>query len=91
MTNKPRSPLNTGHDFIELAKKRGAKVSLGKNGFTQVETPKGKTFINDSKDTYDKQTISNLKRWFKLLGLMILIFGCLYLIYWVDPTMLGFL
>ena len=75
MARKPGSPLNTGDDFVELAKRRGAKVTQGKSGFVQIETPKGKTYINPSHDVLDKQTISNIKRWFRLLGLMLKFVG----------------
>ena len=67
--NQPGGPA-TGNDFIELAGKRGAKVSMGKDGFTAVETTVGKVHINPSDQPLDKWTRSNLRRWFRFLGLM---------------------
>jgi len=67
--HQPGGP-STGNDFIELAKRRGAKVSVGKGGFTSIETTQGKVHINPSNENLDKWTRSNLRRWFKLLGLM---------------------
>lgn len=74
MTKKDQGP-QTGKDFANLARKRGAKISINR-GFTSIETPKGKVMINETNDRLDSQTRSNLRKWFRLLGLMIFIVLC---------------
>lgn len=77
MSQKQKGDLRTGKDFVNFAEKRGAKVTHNAHGgFTSVETPAGKVFINPSSHTLDKQTIGNLKRWFRLLGIMVFIMTC---------------
>lgn len=61
----------TGDDWIALAKKRGAIVREG-GKFTSVSTPKGKAMIAPGRERLDNWTRSNLRRWFRLLGLMLL-------------------
>lgn len=73
--SKGHTDLNTGNKFVDFARKRGAVVKKSGN-FTSIETPKGKVHINASNDTLDKQTVSNLKKWFRLLGLMLFITIC---------------
>ncbi len=62
----------TGDEWIDLGKRRGAVVREG-GRFTSIETPKGKVIIAPGDERLDKMTRSNLKRWFRLLGLMIVI------------------
>lgn len=72
--SKKKEP-KTGEEFVGLAREKGAHISHGHSHFVSIETPKGKVYINPSHDKLDKQTISNLKRWFRLLGLMVFIIG----------------
>lgn len=67
----------TGKEWIALAAHRGASIQEG-NTFTSVETPKGKVHIYPGREKLDSQTQHNLRRWFKLLGLMA-IAGMFYL------------
>lgn len=69
--NTPQNGPNTGKGFQELAKNRGAKVTENAHaGFSSIETVNGKMYINPSHDTLDKRTRSNIRRWFRFLGLM---------------------
>lgn len=70
--HNPGKQLLTGEDFVEVAKKRGAQVTANAHqGFTEIRTPNGSTYINPSADTLDVGTRSNLKKWFRFLGLMV--------------------
>lgn len=75
MSKKNRNPepnLSTGHKVINYAKGRGADVR--EDGiFTSIETPAGKMHVKDSNQTLDKQTQSNIRRWLRLLGLLVLV------------------
>lgn len=67
----PQGGPQTGEQFVNLAKQRGAKVTENAHaGFTSVETASGKMYINPSSDTLDKGTRSNVRKWFRFLGLM---------------------
>lgn len=65
----------TGNDFIELAEKRGAAISK-KPGrqFTKISTPHGSMFLVGSDSKLDKKTKGNYVRWFRVLGLMVLVY-----------------
>ena len=68
-TKKKSHELNTGNSFIDLAKGRGASVEPAGN-FMKIKTPAGSMKIAPGDEILDKQTRGNIKRWFKLLGLM---------------------
>ena len=68
---KGKHPFNTGNDFINLAKNRGANTNE-KGIFTKITTRNGSTFVKPGNEPLDKRTVANLKRWFRLLGLMAL-------------------
>lgn len=70
--NKGQHPFNTGDDFLNLARARGAVVEKA-GRFWKVKTPAGTAHIAGGTEKLDDQTVSNLKRWFRLLGLMILL------------------
>lgn len=73
--NSPVGP-HTGNDFIQLAKERGALVEKSKK-FTKIKTPKGSVHIAPGDTNLDPQTRLNLRRWFRLLGLMLFIVLCI--------------
>lgn len=73
----------TGNQFIKLAEERGANVTqTDKNNFTVVKTPGGSVHIAAGDTKLDPQTRSNLKRWYKLLGLMLLLLPVLNRYLW---------
>lgn len=72
--NKGEHPFNTGDDFLNLAKARGASVEK-KGRFFRIHTPRGSTYVAGGKEKLDDQTISNLRKWFRLLGLMLIFVG----------------
>lgn len=78
----PPGGPNTGDSFIKLAKARGADVQKA-GRFQKISTPKGSVHITPGKDTLDSQTRSNIRKWFRLLGLMAFIF---YLVDLMWPT-----
>jgi len=80
--SKNRGAKNSGLFFINVAKERGAEVSdHKKGGYTEIKVSgKGKTFIKKTKDPLDPQTVSTVKKIFRLLGLMMLGFGSLVLL-----------
>lgn len=72
------SQLLTGADFVNTAKEKNAKVTPNAHqGFTRIETPQGSMYINPSNDTLDKSTRSNVRKWFRFLGIMIVMLLCL--------------
>ena len=77
---------STGNDFIELAEKRGA-VTINRGTHTKVRTKLGATYIVPGDKPLDKRTVSNLTRWYRLLGLMALV-GVAWGIWWI-PQYLG--
>lgn len=74
MPGKKHTPQGgpiSGEGFVNLAKERGAKVTPNAHqGFTRIETPQGSMYINPSRDTLDRNTRGNIKKWFRFLGLM---------------------
>jgi len=69
---KGHTDLKNGHAVVDFAKGRNADVHpAGK--FTAIETPKGKMLIMDNYNDFDKKTTSNVKKWLKLLGLMVIV------------------
>lgn len=71
-------PFNTGDDFISLAERRGAIIETkGNSGFIKIKTPKGSVFVAPGDKQLDKKTVSNLRKWFRLLGLMLFILYCI--------------
>ena len=88
MGKKNEHPLQTGDQFIELAKSKGASVTPHGN-FSKVETPEGSVHIAPGRNRLDNQTISNLKRWFRLLKLLLIPLtpaGIALLIWWVTKS-----
>lgn len=73
--------LSTGEKVVKFAKERGAKVEKAHGGFTAISTPRGKMMIYPGRDKLDKQTVSNTKRWLRLLGLLLFLLFCAYPIY----------
>lgn len=81
MSKKHRfDPFKSGQNAIEFAKERGASIEEKKT-FTKISTPKGSVYINPGREDLDKYTQSNLKRWFRLLGLMLFLLLCVYPIF----------
>ncbi len=73
MSNKKGNrDIETGNDVVNFAKKRNADVYNSGN-FTAIETPNGKMFVKDNNEKMDKHTKSNVKKWLRLLGLMIVL------------------
>jgi hypothetical protein len=69
---KGHTDLNNGKSVVDFAQKRNAHISdAGK--FTAIETPRGKMLILANNETFDKHTKSNIKRWLKFLGLMVVV------------------
>lgn len=74
MPKKNEPNLRTGDEVIKFAKGRGAEVTPNAHGrHSAIETPSGKMHILPGKETLDKQTQGNVKRWLKLLGLLSLL------------------
>lgn len=71
---KQGHPLNTGDRFIQEALVKGAHVE-SHGIFNKITTPMGSMFIKPGRVTLDDKTIGNTKRWFKLLGLLVLFLG----------------
>ncbi len=69
---KKSHELGNGNAFIDLAEKRGAHV-VRKGIFWKIVTPKGTMKIRPGTTQLDPLTISNTKKWFKLLGLLSLL------------------
>lgn len=67
----------TGDEFIALAERRGAVVKRVGN-FFKVKTTKGSMKIAPGHTKLDKTTISNTEKWFRLLGLMAVLFFCIF-------------
>lgn len=67
-TDEPR----TANEFIGLAAKRGADIRA-KGMKTRVSTSRGSVNIIPGDRDLNAQAVSRLKRFFKLLGLMILV------------------
>ena len=74
---KGNRDIETGKDVVEFAKKRNASV-FEHGRFTGIETPKGKMYVSETNEKMDKFTKANVKRWLRLLGLMLFIFLCAY-------------
>ena len=72
---KPDYPV-TGNDFIKVAKERGAFV-VDRGTHTKIRTKLGATYVVPGDERLDKRTISNLRKWFRLLGLMGIMVLCL--------------
>ena len=72
--------LETGKDVVEFAKRRNAST-FHHGLFTGIETPKGKMYVSETDEKMDKHTKANVKRWLKLLGLMLFLFLCAYPIF----------
>lgn len=78
----PKTP-QTGDDFISLAERRGAVVTGSHSGFRKIRTPRGSMHIAPGQKQLDPPTLRNIKKWFKLLGLMILAIGFItYNLWW---------
>ncbi len=72
--NKNINELHTGEQFVEHARRKGANISKSNDGlFTKVSTPAGSVLINPTHDTIDKQARARLKKWFKLLGIAVIL------------------
>lgn len=70
----------TGNDFIELAAGRGAEI-IRRGLHTKIRVKgKGATYVIPGDKKLDKRTISNLRKWFRLLGLM----GILWALWWIP-------
>jgi len=81
MSNKKgHTDLNTGHQVIDFARKRNAHIEKA-GSFVSIETRRGKMHIVDNNVQMDKQTKSNVKKWLRLLGLMLFLFLCVYPIF----------
>lgn len=66
--------LKSADDFINHAVKEGAEVKWGKSGFKKVTVQgKGSVHIKPGHEKLDPQTHKNLVRWFRLLGLLIIL------------------
>lgn len=86
MGRKQKRPYpSTGDDFIKIARERGAVV-INRGTHTKVRTRGGATYIVPGDEPLDKRTISNLKKWFRLLGLMSLV-GIAWGIWWIPQYM----
>lgn len=76
--------LKTGDDYIEYAKRAGAKVEPAgmKKGqeFTKISTPRGSMFLTPGKQPLDPRTRKSYTHWLRLLGLLILVLGVLAVI-----------
>ena len=73
--------LKSGDDFIEKARSGGAIIEPSKKeGFTKVSTRLGSTFITPGDEPLDQRTRKNLRHWFRLLGLLVLIVCCLIMV-----------
>lgn len=74
MPRQKRVDLTTGDGVIKYAKGRGADVTPQSHGnFTAIETPAGKMHIRPGKEKLDKPTQANVRRWLKLLGLLVIL------------------
>jgi hypothetical protein len=89
----PRQPkpsgkkeLKTGNDFIEHAQTHGAVVTTDRRGgFTEVATRKGSTYIAPGTQPLDYRTRKNLRHWFRLLGLLMLMLFVTFPV-WMQPV-----
>ncbi len=81
--------VKTANDAIKFAEERGAKIS-GVGVHTKIKVPgKGAVIINQNEGNLQDRTRVNLRKWFKLLGLMILLLAFTYNLWW--PALRNFL
>lgn len=71
----------TAGDVLDTARVRGAHVGSSKDGeWATISTPQGTMKITpNERQELDKLSLSNIRRWFKLLGLMVLVATIIYL------------
>lgn len=83
------NPKN-GRDVINFAKgKPGVELHQKKNGMVAIKTPKGSMQITDSNSEYSESDKSNVRKWLKIIGLLILILSCGW-IAMIHPAWFGF-
>ena len=73
------NPQN-GREVVKYAKEKGAKIEQKKNGMVKISTPSGSMQVEDNKHNYSEHDKSNIRRWLKLLGLLLLFLLFVFLI-----------
>ena len=68
--------IDSGKDVVDYASKQGAEISQRKDGRVKISTEKGSMLVYDNNHPYSSVDKGNVKRWLKLLGLLILILLC---------------
>lgn len=70
------NPKN-GHQVIEdMAGKPGVEIHQKKNGMVTIKTDKGSMQVVDGKSNYSEHDKANVRKWLKLIGLLILLGTC---------------
>lgn len=65
--------IENGHDVVDYASEQGANISQRKDGRVKISTEKGSMLVYDNKVQYSSVDKGNVKRWLKLLGLLVLV------------------
>lgn len=76
MPKKAHLNIQNGQDVVNYASSQGAEISQKKDGRVKITTEKGSMIVFDNTRQYSSVDKGNVKRWLKLLGLLVVLLAC---------------
>ena len=84
MAKKKGLDVQSGRDVVEYASKHGAEISQRKDGRVKISTEKGSMLVYDNNHPYSSVDKGNVKRWLRILGLLIVLLVCTGTFLWIQ-------